>query len=252
MLPKSLLRLCYHSEPRGSITLPAGVRKGRLVVALEINLKPNMKKTGLVFMFLLLSLFTQAQEIDSIQVSDSDNKFKFGVRLGVNASYLNFGESGIFEVSKDVMFGGSFGFRLDWRITDYNRIRVEPYYFLQQFENRFEQEGLIILSEFQNHGAGMDVFPVVLQIGGKVKPTVSLGGFINYLVSSQSESQINEKPVDYEFTDLEKIQGGIVAGGGLYLGKTLMEVRFYKYMTDLISGLEETNRINQVSFIIAF
>ncbi len=85
-----------------------------------------------------------------------------------------------------------------------------------------------------------------------MKPTISLGGFFNYLVSSQSESQINGKPVDYEFTDLEQLQGGIVAGGGLYLGKTLMEIRFYKYMTDLISGLEETNRINQVSLIIAF
>jgi len=45
----------------------------------------------------------------------------------VNASYLDFGESGIFEVSEDAKLGGSFGFRLDWRITDYNRIRVEPY-----------------------------------------------------------------------------------------------------------------------------
>ena len=211
-----------------------------------------MKKTGLVFMFLLLSLFTQAQEMDSVEVSDADKKFKFGVRFGANASYLDFGESGIFDVSKDAKLGGSFGFRLDWKVTDYNRIRVEPYYFLQQFENRFEQEGLIIQSDFQNHGAGIDVFPVVLQIGGKVKPTISLGGFFNYLVSTQSESQINGKPVNYEFTDVEKVQGGIVAGGGLYLGKTLLEVRFYKYMTDLISGLEETNRINQVSLIIAF
>ncbi len=90
-----------------------------------------MKKICLVFLFLFVNLFAKAQEIDSVHVSDSDGKFKFGVRLGANASQLDFGESGIFEVSKDAKLGGSFGFRLDWTVTDFNRIRVEPYYFLQ-------------------------------------------------------------------------------------------------------------------------
>jgi hypothetical protein len=211
-----------------------------------------MKKTSLVFMFLLVNLLAQAQKMDSVFVSEKTNNFKFGVRLGVNASYLDVGESGFFEVSKDAKLGGSFGFRLDWKVTDYNRIRVEPYYFFQQFENRFEQEELVVLSKFQNHGAGMDVFPVVLQIGGKVKPTISLGGFFNYLVSSKSESEINGRPVNYEFTDVEKIQGGIVAGAGIYLGKTLLELRFYQSMTNLLSDIAEQNRVNHVSFIIAF
>jgi hypothetical protein len=196
--------------------------------------------------------FVSAQEIDSIGNLEKVRNFKFGVRFGANASQLNFSESRIFEVSKDAKFGGSFGFRLDWKVTDYNRIRVEPYYFLQQFENRFEQEGLIIQSEFQNHGAGMDVFPFVLQIGGKVKPTVSFGGFFNYLVSSQSDSQINGKPVDYEFSNLEKLQRGVVAGAGMYLGKSLLELRFYRSMTNLFSDIEEVNQLNHVSFIIAF
>jgi len=70
----------------------------------------------------------------------------------VNASYLDFGESGIFEVSEDAKLGGSFGFRLDWKITDYNRIRVAPYYFFQQFDNRFEEDDLVFVSPFQNQG----------------------------------------------------------------------------------------------------
>lgn len=220
--------------------------------ALRINLLSDMKKVSLVFVSLLLSLFAQAQEVDSVQVPEKAKNFKFGVRFGANASQLDFGESGLFEVSEDSKLGGSFGFRLDWRISDYNRIRVEPYYFLQQFENRFKQEGLVILSKFQNHGVGMDVFPFVLQIGGKVKPSLSLGGFFNYLVSTQSESQINEKPVDYEFTNVEKIQGGIVAGAGIYLGKLLLEMRFYRSISNLLSDIAEPNRVNHVSFIIAF
>jgi len=197
-------------------------------------------------------VFEYAQEIDSAVESDKGRNFKFGVRLGVNASYLNFGKSGIFEVSEDAKLGGSFGFRLDWKITDYNRIRVEPYYFFQQFDNRFEEEDLVILSTFQNHGVGMDVFPLVLQIGGKVKPTVSLGGFFNYILSSSSKSQINGRPANYEFSNLEKLQGGIVAGTGIYVGKSLLEMRFYHAITDLFSGIETPNRVNHVSFIIAF
>lgn len=170
-----------------------------------------MKKIIIAILFFFVWEIATTKEVDWVSIPKKAKNFKFGVHLGGNASQIGFGKSGLFEISEDAKLGGSFGFRLDWRISDYNRIWVEPYYYLQQFENRFEQEGFIIQSEFQNHGVGMDVFPVVLQIGGIVKPTISLSGFINYLVASQSESQINENSLDYEFTDIEKIQGGFVA-----------------------------------------
>lgn len=55
-----------------------------------------MKKIGLVFFLLAVSLFAQAQEIDSVHVSESNKNFKFGVRFGANGSQLDFCESVIF------------------------------------------------------------------------------------------------------------------------------------------------------------
>ncbi|GMQ24551.1 hypothetical protein Aoki45_12330 [Algoriphagus sp. oki45] len=209
-----------------------------------------MGKVLFVVCFMSLSILVFAQELDSNNINQKERNFDFGVRIGGSASFLSFDKSGLFEVSENAKFGGSFGFRLDWKITDYNKIRVEPYYLFQQFENRFENEDVQILSEFQTHGFGVDVLPIVLQVGGRVKPTLELGGYFNYLFSTSENHQVNSNFIDFSIEGKDPVQYGILAGFGISVNRKLFVLRVYQPLSDFVSDINQQNYINRISLIV--
>ena len=210
-----------------------------------------MKLLLTILVFVLLSNHCFSQE-DSTFV-EPKKKSNTTWRLGGHANYLNYNNSlGYFDIDRDFKPGFSFGPVFNWGVSSYNRIRLEPYYLFQQIQNRFVADNVDVTSSFTNHALGMDFFPVVLKTNTKFKPTLSLGGYVQYHIHSKSQSEINGTEIDYKFDDFNPLQAGWVFGAGVYLNRTLLELRLYNALVDFYPNSASDNTLRSMSIIIAF
>ncbi|EKB47327.1 outer membrane beta-barrel protein [Cecembia lonarensis] len=204
----------------------------------------------LVFISLSGTAFSQA---DTLALEEVKKKSNTNWRFGFHASYLNTNNSlGFFEVDRDFKAGFSFGPVFNIKISPYNNMRLEPYYLFQQFQNRYLVDNIDLTSAFTNHVGGMDFFPLVLKSKNKFTPTLSLGGYAQYHFFSKSETQINQTDIAYSFEDFNELQFGWVVGAGMYLNRTLLELRLYNAMVDFYPNAVSSNTLRSMSFIIAF
>lgn len=189
------------------------------------------------------------EELDSLMLQEP-SKFKFGVHLAASMNYFNYGDLQAFDVASDYTWGGSLGFSFDWRFSDYYHLRFEPYYEFQQLANKYKDDLNSLDITFTNHNLGLDFFPAVFCVGNKVMPEISVGGFVNYILSSNYETSINgQSAEDIEF-ETNSTQYGLVFGAGLYLGRKLIEVRLKKSLSEFVATESHKNSINQVSLVI--
>lgn len=208
-----------------------------------------MKKSLLVIFIFLIYHLGYSQELDSLSDNKPAQNFKFGLRLGVQSSFFDFGENEFFDITEQSQIGGSFGFTLDWRISDYNRIRVEPYYMYQPLLNSYNEDGNLVEAELINHVPGLDFFPIVLTYGGKIKGTISAGGFYRYKILGSSTVKINGEVSSQVIEGYSNNNYGFVVGGGVYLGRKLLELRIYKSLIDSYTDLGFQNRVTDFSLI---
>lgn len=136
--------------------------------------------------------------------------------LGVQTSFFDFGENGFFDVSEQNQLGGSFGFSLDWRITNFNRIRVEPYYMYQPLLNSYSEDGNAVEVKLKNHVPGIDFFPLVLTYGKKIKGTISAGGFYRYKILGSEIVTVNGEQSSQGVGAYSGSNYGYVIAGGFY------------------------------------
>ncbi|MCK5704038.1 MAG: outer membrane beta-barrel protein [Cyclobacteriaceae bacterium] len=208
-------------------------------------------KSVLVYTFFLLVVSTPlmaTQNEDSL--AQEPSKFKFGVHLSGSMNYFNYGDLQAFDVASDYTWGGSIGFSFDWKFTNYYHLRFEPYYEYQQLANKYKDELNSLDITFTNHNAGFNFFPLVFSVGNKVQPEISVGGYLNYIVSANYKTSLNGQPVENIEYDTNNLQYGLTFGAGLYLGRKLIEVRFKKSFTDYVVTESQKNSINQVKFVI--
>jgi hypothetical protein len=203
----------------------------------------------LFFVFLSGSAFSQ---VDSTQVA-AKKKSSTKWRFAAHASYMNLNNSlGYFDVDNGYKLGFSSGPVFNISISPYNGMRIEPYYLFQRFENSFVSDNVAAKTSFTNHALGMDFFPLVLKTKSKIKPTFSLGGYAQYHLNSNSQTEINGTEVPYKFEEFNRFQAGWIVGAGVYLNRTLLEMRLYNAMVDFYPNTVSSNSIRSVSFLIAF
>lgn len=188
------------------------------------------------------------EEVDSL--AQLPSTFKFGVHFSGSMNYFNYGDLQAFDVASDYTWGGSFGFAFDWRFSNYYHLRFEPYYEYQQLANKYKDELNSIDITFTNHNTGIDFFPLVFSVGNKVQPEISVGGYFNYIISSNYNASINGSAIETLVFETNSAQYGLVFGAGIYLGRKLIEVRLKKSLTDYVKTESLENSINQVKFVI--
>jgi hypothetical protein len=98
----------------------------------------------------------------------------------------------------------------------------------------------------------MDFFPVVLKTKSKFKPTLSLGGYAQYHIHSKSQTEINGTEIAYPFDEFNQFQAGWIVGAGVYLNRTLLELRLYNALVEFYPNAATSNTLRSMSFIIAF
>jgi hypothetical protein len=203
----------------------------------------------LVFVFLSGRAFSQVDSTSVAPKKKSSTKW----RVSAHASYLNFNNSlGYFDIDGDFKPGLSTGPVFNFKISPYNSMRLEPYYLYQQVQNKFVADNVDVTTSFTNHAAGLDFFPIVVRAKSKFSPTFSAGGYAQYHIRSNAESQINGLEIDFPFEDINQFQAGWIVGAGVYLNKTLLEVRLYNALVEFYPNPGASNSLRSMSFTIAF
>lgn len=203
----------------------------------------------LVLVFLSGNAFSQMDSTIVAPKKKSNTKW----RVAVHANYINFNNSlGYFDIDSEYKLGFSTGPVFNIPISPYNSMRIEPYYLFQQIQNRYVADNVDVKTAFTNHVAGMDFFPVVLKTKSKFKPTLSLGGYAQYHIHSKSQTEINGTEIAYPFDEFNQFQAGWIVGAGVYLNRTLLELRLYNALVEFYPNAVSSNTLRSMSFIIAF
>ncbi|RPA69669.1 PorT family protein [Cyclobacteriaceae bacterium YHN15] len=203
----------------------------------------------LVLVFLTGNAFSQ---MDSTIVAPK-KKYNTKWRVAAHANYINFNNSlGYFDIDSEYKLGFSTGPVFNFNISPFYSMRLEPYYLFQQIQNRYVADNVDAKTSFTNHVAGMDFFPVVLKTNTKFKPTLSLGGYAQYHIHSKSQTEINGTEIAYPFDEFNQFQAGWIVGAGVYLKRTLLELRLYNALVEFYPNATTSNTLRSMSFIIAF
>jgi hypothetical protein len=211
------------------------------------------------FIFLLLffsSVLLYGQEVKAAVLSDSipekKMEMKMGVRLSPSLNFFDYGDLSFGQIAADSKFGTAVGMVFDWKITDWNRIRLEPYLEYQKVANNSINPDISAVTTFNNFILGIDAIPVVITYGGKIKGQVSLGGFAKYYLSSSQETTLDGSTVSNFEVETNAMQYGFSYGIGAYIGKRLVELRYYQSLNDFVKDPFISNSINQVQLILVY
>jgi hypothetical protein len=211
------------------------------------------------FIFLLLffsSTFHFGHEIKAAVLSDSipvkKTEMKMGLRLSPSLNFFDYGDLSFGQIAADNKFGTAVGLAFDLKITEWNRIRLEPYVEYQKVANNSINPNISAVTTFNNFILGIDALPVVITYGGKIKGQVSLGGFAKYYLSSSQKTTLDGSTVSNFEVETNALQYGFSYGIGAYLGKRLVELRYYQSLNDFVKDPFISNSINQVQLILVY
>lgn len=211
------------------------------------------KQLTLTLICLMIALGLNAQEIainDSI--ASAKKEMKIGVRLSPSMNFFDYGDLSFAQVASDFKVGFGAGVVLDWKLSEFNRARLEPYFEIQNVANNSVNPNIEAVTNFNNFVFGLDVIPIVLTYGGKIKPQVSFGGFAKYYLSTSQETTLNGSTVSNFEPNTNSLQYGFNYGIGAYLGKRMVEFRYYQSLNDFVESSTVPNSINQVQLILVY
>jgi hypothetical protein len=79
-----------------------------------------------------------------------------------------------------------------------------------------------------------------------------LGGFAKYYLSSSQETTLDGSTVSNFEVETNAMQYGFSYGIGAYIGKRLVELRYYQSLNDFVKDPFISNSINQVQLILVY
>jgi hypothetical protein len=176
-----------------------------------------------------------------------DHKFDFMAKASLN--YFDFDDLGFLEISSDAKLGVGIGMVYEWKMMERNHFRADVQYEIQSLQNSFEEGGNTSETKITNHIIGINVLPISIRAGNKFKPVLSLGGYANFILGNNIESDLNGSGFEPDF-EVNRVQVGWMMAAGVYLGQKLFEIRYKQSLSDYISNIDDTNRIDQISFIL--
>jgi len=212
---------------------------------------------NILFLILFLSsilAFGQEEKEGILMDSIPKNKaeMKMGIRLSPSLNFFDYGDLSFGQIASDSKFGTALGMVFDWKVTEWNRLRLEPYLEYQKVANNSINPDITAITTFNNFILGVDAVPVVLTYGGKIKGQISLGGFAKYYLSSSQETTLDGSPVSNFEVETNSLQYGFTYGVGAYIGKRLVELRYYQSLNDFVNDPVISNSINQVQLILVY
>jgi len=215
----------------------------------------KMKKSFAVL--LLMSVFILSgvgakAEILNDSIPEKSRDFKMGIRFSPSFNFLDYGDISFGQVASDYKIGAALGMVFDWKFSEFNRMRIEPYLEYQNLNNNSINPDIEAITSFSNVNFGVDVLPLVLTYGGKYKGTLSAGGFAKYILNSSQSTTLNGNSVNNFEVAINKLQYGFSFGAGAYLGKRLIEFRYYQSLNDFVNSPVIPNSINQVQLIFVY
>jgi hypothetical protein len=215
----------------------------------------QMKKplTLLLFMiFLIMSGIVSKAENLNDSIPEKSREFKKGIRFSPSMNFFDYGDLSFGQIASDYKFGAALGMVFDWKMSDFNRFRLEPYLEYQKINNNSINPDIEAITSFSNLIFGLDALPLVLTYGGKYKGTISAGGFAKYILNSSQSTTLNGNSVNNFEVAINKLQYGFSFGAGAYLGKRLVELRYYQSLNDFVNSPVIPNSINQVQLILVY
>lgn len=220
------------------------------------NMKcPPMKKPFALLLFmicLVMSGFEAKAESQNDSIPEKTREMKMGIRFSPSLNFFDYGDLSFGQVASDYKIGAALGMVFDWKMSEYNRIRLEPYLEYQNINNNSINPDIEAITSFSNVSFGLDAIPLVLTYGGKYKGTLSFGGFAKYVLNSSQSTTLNGNPVNNFNVEINKLQYGLSFGAGAYLGKRLIEFRYYQSLNDFVNNPVVPNSINQVQLILVY
>ncbi|MFD2200419.1 hypothetical protein [Shivajiella indica] len=214
-----------------------------------------MKRIFLPILF-LTCFQAFGQEAEEAFLSDSipakKTEMKMGIRLSPSLNFFDYGDLSFGQIASDNKFGIALGMAFDWKVTDWNRFRIEPYLEYQMVSNNSINPNISAITTFNNFILGLDALPLVLTYGGKIKGQVSFGGFAKYYLSSSQKTTLDGDPVSNFEVETNSLQYGFSYGIGAYIGKRLVELRYYQSLNDFVKDPVISNSINQVQLILVY
>ncbi|PRY87578.1 hypothetical protein CLW00_106204 [Mongoliibacter ruber] len=201
----------------------------------------------------MVFLGVHAQEITPNDSTISSKKeMKVGIRLSPSLNFFDYGDLSFAQVASDNKVGFGAGVVFDWKISEYNRARLEPYFEIQNVVNESINPNIDAVTSFNNLVFGLDVIPLVITYGGKIKPQLSFGGFAKYYLTTSQETTFNGNTVSNFEPNTSSLQYGFNYGIGAYIGKRLVEFRYYQSLNDFVESSAVPNSINQVQLILVY
>jgi hypothetical protein len=185
-------------------------------------------------------------------IPERNTEMKMGIRFSPSLNFFDYGDLSFGQVASDYKIGAALGMAFDWKLSEYNRIRLEPYMEYQNLTNNSINPDIEAVTSFSNFIFGVDALPLVLTYGGKYKGTLSAGGFAKYVLNSSQSTTLNGNAVNNINIEINKLQYGLSFGAGAYLGKRLIEFRYYQSINDFVNNTAIPNSINQVQFIFIY
>lgn len=185
-------------------------------------------------------------------IPEKSSEFKKGIRFSPSMNFFDYGDLSFGQIASDYKFGAALGMVFDWKMSDYHRFRLEPHVEYQNINNNSINPDIEAITSFSNLIFGVDALPLVLTYGGKYKGTISAGGFAKYVLNSSQSTTLNGNSVNNFEVEINKLQYGFSFGAGAYLGKRLVELRFYQSLNDFVNSPVIPNSINQVQLILVY
>jgi len=215
----------------------------------------QVNKSFAAVLFMVCCVMSEI-ESKAITLSDSipekKTEMKMGIRFSPSLNFFDYGDVSFGQIASDYKIGAALGVVFDWKISEYNRVRLEPYLEYQNIDNNSINPGIEAVTSFSNLTFGLDAIPLVLTYGGKYKGTLSLGGFAKYVLNSSQRTTLNGNPVNNFEVEINKLQYGLSFGAGAYLGKRLIEFRYYQSLNEFVNNSVIPNSINQVQLILVY
>ncbi|EOZ93472.1 hypothetical protein A33Q_3731 [Indibacter alkaliphilus LW1] len=213
-----------------------------------------MKKAmAIMLVVAIVSISHQLQaEILNDSIPKPKKEMKVGVRIAPSLNFFNYDDLSFAQVTSDYKVGFGAGAVFDWKLSEFNHARLEPYMEIQPVVNNSINSNIEAVTEFNNFVFGLDAIPLVLTYGGKIKPQISFGGFAKYYLSTSQETTLNGNSVNNFEANTSSLQYGLNYGVGVYIGKRLVEFRYYQSLNDFVENTQVPNSINQVQLILVY
>ena len=205
-------------------------------------------------------IFLAAALLLGLANAASADPFGFGIKGGVNmANQVSSFNEGTTQITSDVLFGFNGGIFMDFQLAGILSLQPEAEFSMKGFQQNIHHipevdssaHILGYIDGFDNFSFNYLEFPLLLKVHGSMGPDLQgfllLGPSLSFLISANTHysfagigtggSVLNGAVFDY----------GLNFGGGLEIGKVILDLRYDLGLASVINHFSEGNKNSVLS-----